>query len=275
MPCPSHFPDQLELKASLSDIKEHLASFEHTQQQILNRLEVLEQTVASKEEQYEPELSSDPYWIPNRYPQYHESGSFDYEPYFKHNLPSDVPRFQSPSCSATTNKHGSLTPQQMCEAGGQPTPPFGMTTPPSLPVVNPTPPSLTVNSTPASSMPFPLPVKNNENSLPSDVIQKNKLEKPGSIIKLHPKLKVESKIGNLAVKLCRGAFFGSDVMARCTVQGARDFPGLPTTELGELKKVLFSLFPLYWQNPAELEPLWTTCLDSIGQACKHLRHAKQ
>ena len=233
-------------------------------------------------------MRSDPYWIPNRYPEYHESGSFDYEPYFEHNFPSDEPRFQSPSCSATTNKPGNLTSQRMCEAGGQPTLSFGMTTPPSLRVhptppslpLNPTPPSLLVNPTPpnltpASSMPLPLPLKNNENSLPSDVIQKNKLEQAESIIKLHPKLKVESKVGNLAVKLARGAFFGSDVMARCTVQGARDFPGLPSTELGELKKLLFSLFPLYWQNPAEFEPLWATCLDSIGQACKRLRHGKQ
>lgn len=87
----------------------------------------------------------------------------------------------------------------------------------------------------------------------------------------HSKLKVESKIGTLAVKLARTSFFGPDVMAKCTVQGVRDYPGLPSAELGELKIALFRLFPQYWSNPAEFESLWGTCIEALGQACKRLR----
>ena len=60
-------------------------------------------------------------------------------------------------------------------------------------------------------------------------------------------------------------------MARCTVQGVRDFPGLPSTELSELKNTRFVAFPQYWSNPAEFESLWGACIESIGQACKRLR----
>ena len=214
-------------------------------------------------ENYDPDLSFDPYWVSNtctyqQYDDFEPEPNCDLNQPFRHNTPSeDIPRFQTPSRNITANTYARFTPQQTCEAPSQQTPPFG------------------INSTPPSSMTLPFPVKTNENSLPSSVIQKDKLAPPEDTIKLHPKLKVESKIGLLAVKLARGAFFGIDVMAKCTVQGARDFPGLPTAELGELKKTLFGLFPLYWQNPAEFEPLWATCIESIGQACKRLRHTKQ
>ena len=116
-----------------------------------------------------------------------------------------------------------------------------------------------------------MPVKENSNSLPSSEIPKEKLEPVKSVLVAHLKLKVESKIEVLAVKLAHKAFFGPDIMARCTVQGVRDIPGLPVAEFCELKKELFQLFPHYWTNPAEFESLWGTCIESIGQACKRLR----
>lgn len=61
-------------------------------------------------------------------------------------------------------------------------------------------------------------------------------------------------------------------MRRCTPYGARDFPGLPTTERAELKEAIRNLFPMYWNKPQELEVLWTKCVDAIEQVCKRLRH---
>ena len=118
---------------------------------------------------------------------------------------------------------------------------------------------------------LPLPIKHNSNSLPSSEIKKEKLESAENILIAHSKLTVPSKIGTLAVKLARKAFFGPEVMAKCTVHGVRDCPGLPSVELGELKIALFRSFPQYWSNPAEFESLWGTCIESLGQACKRLR----
>lgn len=79
-------------------------------------------------------------------------------------------------------------------------------------------------------------------------------------------------IGKLAVKLARESFFGTDVLAKCTVMGCRDFPALPVNELNELKQLIFSMFPTYWNTPIEFESkVWCSCVTSIGQLCKRLR----
>lgn len=99
-------------------------------------------------------------------------------------------------------------------------------------------------------------------------IKKNKLVPVESVISKYSKMKTESKVGTLAV---RQSFFGDDIMKRCTVQGVREFPGLPSIELGQLKQTIFKLFPQYWRNPSEFENVWSTCVESVGQACKRLR----
>ena len=58
-----------------------------------------------------------------------------------------------------------------------------------------------------------------------------------------------SKATTLAVKLGCKAVFCDSVMRRCTPYGARDFPGLPTTELAELKEAIWNLFPMYFFVP--------------------------
>ena len=69
------------------------------------------------------------------------------------------------------------------------------------------------------------------------------------------------------MKLAKDAFFGEEVMARCTVAGERELPGLPTDELQRLKHTIFMLFPEFWNSPQEFEPQWKVCTDAIGQAC--------
>jgi hypothetical protein len=81
----------------------------------------------------------------------------------------------------------------------------------------------------------------------------------------------DCKIGTLATKLAKEAFFGDDVLVQCTVSGKRDYQGLPVEEFMQLKHAVHMQFPQYWNSPQEFEPLWTKCKASIGQACKQLR----
>ena len=106
---------------------------------------------------------------------------------------------------------------------------------------------------------------------PSARIDKAKLSTPEAVLTKYPTLRVESKIGILAVKLAKEAIFGKDVLAQCTVNGCRDLPALPLPELNELKQVLFRQFPSYWHTPEEFERIWERAGESIGQCAKGLR----
>lgn len=77
----------------------------------------------------------------------------------------------------------------------------------------------------------------------------------------------------LSVKFARDSFFGTKVMSKCTIAGSHDLPSFPIPELDSLKHTIFTLFPQYWQSPQEFvnEPLWKSCAEGVGQACKRLR----
>ena len=120
----------------------------------------------------------------------------------------------------------------------------------------------------------PVRVKPANKPLPSAAINKQKLVSVNDVLMKHPKLRYASKVGTLAVKLAKNAFFRQDVMAQCTVAGERELPGLPDEELQQLKDALFMQFPDYWKTPQEFEPLWKGATASIGQACKRLRRSK-
>jgi hypothetical protein len=92
-----------------------------------------------------------------------------------------------------------------------------------------------------------------------------------TVFRKYPGLIYESKVGTLATKLAKEAFFGDDVLVQCTIAGERDYPGLPEEELMQLKHAVFMQFPRFWNSPQEFEPLWKKCQASIGQACKRLR----
>ena len=153
------------------------------------------------------------------------------------------------------------------------------TTPCSQPPPSaPTTPSNTTNSmqqgvanTPTRK---PLPVKAASNGLPSSEIKRSNLTSVTNVLLKYPKLRGDSKAGTLAVKLAREALFGDDVLIRCTTFGNREHPALPVAELNQLKDKLFQLFPQYWPNPVEFEPLWRTCGEAVGQVCKRLRSHK-
>ena len=108
-------------------------------------------------------------------------------------------------------------------------------------------------------------------NLPSSAINGGQLLQATTIIRKYPGLVYESKIGTLATKLAKEAFFGDDVLIQCMLSGEQDYPGLPVKELMQLKHAVFMQSPQFWNSPQEFEPLWTKCKVSIGQACKQLR----
>ena len=111
-------------------------------------------------------------------------------------------------------------------------------------------------------------------ALPSSAIKNDKLVTVEKVTEKYPKLKEECKAGTLACKIAKEALFGPEVMMQCTPIGNRELPGLPTKELQQLKKTMFSRFPQYWNNPVEFEPVWKKCLESVQQGCKRLRLGK-
>ncbi len=123
----------------------------------------------------------------------------------------------------------------------------------------------------SSHGPEPFPIRFIGHWLPSSEIQKDKLQNPEAILTKHPRLRCDSRVATLAVKLAKDAYFGEKVLAKCTVMGERELPGLPRVELVEMKKLLFIQFPKYWQSKQQFEPLWKLCVDSVGQLCKRER----
>ena len=109
------------------------------------------------------------------------------------------------------------------------------------------------------------------NVLPSSAINKESLSGIEEIIDRYPKLQTLCKAGSLACKLAREAIFGEEVLKQCTPKGNRNLPGLPSKELEELKRVMFTQYPQLWRTPVEFEPVWQRCLEAIQQASKCLR----
>ena len=123
------------------------------------------------------------------------------------------------------------------------------------------------------TLPQPLPPvrQNTARCLDSCEIRKELLRPVDEVLLLSAKYRVLSKASTLAVKLAKEAFFGDNVLVRCTVAGSREFPGLPHKEMQELKGVMLRQFPLFWQTPVHFELTWKDCCKSIGQAHKSLR----
>ena len=59
-------------------------------------------------------------------------------------------------------------------------------------------------------------------TLPSSEIDKAHLKSAMEVIKCNNKLCVPAKVSTLAVKLARDAFYGDDVLSKCTVAGERE-----------------------------------------------------
>ena len=199
---------------------------------------------------------------------------------------SPTPR---PQTSPTPRHQTSPTPRPQTSSTPRPqtsSTPRSQTSPTSRPQTSSTPRPQT-SSTPwsqTSSTPRPLdhlsplaqpppnlPIGEIVNALPSSAINKDSLSGIEEIIDRYPKLQILCKAGSLACKLAREAIFGEEVLKQCTPKGNWNLPGLPSKELEELKRVMFTQYPQLWRTPVEFEPVWQRCLEAVQQASKCLR----
>ena len=67
-------------------------------------------------------------------------------------------------------------------------------------------------------LPLPAPLCDTD-TLPSEGIPKDKLATPQAVLQKYRKLRGDALAGSLAVKLAREAYFGQEVMRKCTVRG--------------------------------------------------------
>ena len=110
---------------------------------------------------------------------------------------------------------------------------------------------------------------------PLPAINKSQVLKPDQVVAMHPNLVRVSCIPRLSVKLAKGSFFGTELMAACTVRGLGKFHALPKFELKQLKQFLSTLcVPRLLTTQIEFEQIWKNCVESIGQACKAARAKK-
>ncbi len=114
-----------------------------------------------------------------------------------------------------------------------------------------------------TSRPAVIRPKSSANCLPSSMISKHDLKTPQEVIRKYHKLRGECKAGKLSLKLAKEAYFGESLLAKCTVYGCRELPGLPLVDLNELKNTMFLQFGKYWKAVEDFEAIWNACVDSI------------
>ena len=112
-------------------------------------------------------------------------------------------------------------------------------------------------------------IREGHNHLPSREIEITNLRPPEFTVQCHRNLTSESKIHTLALKLATESYFGTKVMAQCTVMGCTAYKGLPISELNGLKQFLLVK---YWSAPHDFEPVWSRCVASIGHGCTRARN---
>ena len=85
-------------------------------------------------------------------------------------------------------------------------------------------------------------------------IKKDSLQSPEELIrdKQRAGAITENMAPTIAQMLAKKAIFGQEIMARCTPQGTRADSALPRAELYILKKSIFKLFPMYFNQPQAL-----------------------
>ena len=88
----------------------------------------------------------------------------------------------------------------------------------------------------------------------------------------YPNLLFVGKIGTLAVKLAREAYFGADLMAMCTIQGSKGLAPLPKDGINHMKRLQMRYFGV---SNVEFAALWKICEDSIGHACNACRKLRR
>lgn len=184
-------------------------------------------------------------------------------------IPQPSETLSHPTSTATPCPPPS-TPQTLAHVSASATTPSTLPIPPSLaPSIFPTSftlsaqPSLPPSTQPPSYQPLPLNTSKHKNPIPSTSINRSKPITSSNVMEKYPCMCMEGSVSLLSVLLAEEAFFGQDVLVRCTPNGARGRPSLPARELADWKVVLFGQCPSCWCIPEKFE-VRNSILDNLG-----------
>ena len=121
----------------------------------------------------------------------------------------------------------------------------------------------------------PSPIIFTGTALSSTAIRKESLCDANSVMAEHQHLAKEPTVTKLALKLAHKAYFGDDILARCTVMGEQHRPGLPQKELYAMKTLIFQQFPQFWNDRTKFDPIWNSCVDALNGACRRERSKRR
>jgi len=112
-------------------------------------------------------------------------------------------------------------------------------------------------STPPLSGPLPIGFDPKRSYLPSSEISKHTLKSVDQVLRENNRYMDDlvKNVGTLCQVLARDAFFGKDVLIKCT-PGGKNAVGLPRSELFSLKTTMFNMFPKYRTCPTQFESTW-------------------
>ena len=116
------------------------------------------------------------------------------------------------------------------------------------------------------------PSKAERPRLSSSEIKKENLQSVDVVIKKYVKLVgKDSSASEFACKLAREAYFGIDVIGKCTCNGSGDKPRLAKAELLELKETVRQTFPKY-MGTHEFEIVWSNAKPRSVKAARESGH---
>ena len=178
----------------------------------------------------------------------------------QYNSPPDQPMYNAPPATPNPTQYNSPPtdqPMYMYNAPPATRKPSQYNTTPATR----NPPPTVYNAPPAKNL---AQYKNNSPEADNDLVSNE------DVLLRYPKLNTLCKVGSLAAKLAREAYFGKDLMTKCSVFGARGRPSLPAPQLKHMKSFLINRFK-FNKAPQEFEPHWKFCIDAINHSCNFLR----
>ena len=96
------------------------------------------------------------------------------------------------------------------------------------------------------------------------------LKTPTETLAKYSQLLPINHIGRLVVKLAQEAYFGKELLRKCTVYGYQDKPPLPQPIVESLKRQLYNIHRAKIA-PHEFELYWGKCVGAINHHCSNLR----
>ena len=102
------------------------------------------------------------------------------------------------------------------------------------------------------------------------------LNRTSSALKAPDLSEKEGKMGGLAVALAKEAFFGVEVMSKCTLKGMEANPVYQSKSYCSSRMNFVNTFQItgITMYIVAYEERWNKCLESISAACKRIRQKR-